>query len=748
MRARKAGGAGERRRSGMRAAVPGRWGPMRRALVLGGAILVSTGCGSRAETRHDPAPAASDAAAPALTTVASAAPAPAPAPGPLVRREGQALVRSPSEAALYLADEDHAALRRIALTAELTAPPPIVDPPTIHFGDATETRVELPGRPAQVFATADRVLVTLRDPGMLVVLSVGETPKEIGRVALPADAWGIALSPDAGAAYVTSAWTHQLSKVELGTLRVAWSIDVAREPRGVTVSADGKKVYVSHLVGADVTRVDVSAEPRVERVSLPADPLRTLGGDKSVSASLGYAAILSPDGRRLFVARQALGALWSWQGNGTVDVLSTVTGEPAAVTRAGKPFGQVTADELQMSSFWADHLGVIGVGGGDFAQPRTMVYRQKTRHLLVASEGQVRLVELDAMAAAPAVIVNRFYRLGGLAPEQPTKIQIPPHCGAPTGIALSADEDVAWVYCRSTDNVVAVRLTPDGARGARSEISFLANAAFHDKLSPWGPFAYVRLAVPAAPESLALGRRLFYDAEEPVVSGAMACAGCHPEGREDGHVWREAKRGATFGHFNAGPSLARRDERVEYGVARQTPMLVGRINPVGPYGWHAESATLVDRIKAGFELHRSNDLLTDGATMRMRAEPLAEFLRQGLVPPPREKREPSEQEIKGKAVFMSPRTACATCHVPTTDFTDRSAVPLRGFKALPLFDEDPKREYKVPSLLYVGSTAPYYHDGSEATLEDLVEHDQNRMGHTSHLSPEERAALVAYLRTL
>jgi hypothetical protein len=106
-------------------------------------------------------------------------------------------------------------------------------------------------------------------------------------------------------------------------------------------------------------------------------------------------------------------------------------------------------------------------------------------------------------------VVNRFYRLGGLAPEQPTEIQTPPHCGAPTGIALSADEDVAWVYCRTTDNVAAVRLTPDGTRGVSSEISYLADGAYHPRLSPWGPFAYAQLAVAETPADLALGRRPF-----------------------------------------------------------------------------------------------------------------------------------------------------------------------------------------------------------------------------------------------
>ncbi|MEP7126631.1 MAG: hypothetical protein ABJE95_37210, partial [Byssovorax sp.] len=683
--------------------------------------------------------------------VASASAAAPPAKAALVHREGQALVKAPNEAALYLADEDHSALRRVALTPDLTAAPEIADPPSIHFGDATEARVELPGHPAQVFATGDRVLVTVRDPGLLMVFSSGEAPRELGRVALPYDAWGLAVSADATTAYVTSAWSHKLTRVDLTALKVVWTLDVAREPRGVTVTADGARVYVSHLIGADLTQVDVAAEPKLTRVDFPADPLRTFAGDKTVTASLGYATILSPDGHRLFAARHALGALWSWQGNSTVDVFSTVTGAPAAAIRGGKPYGQASLEEIKNGISWADHAGSFAVGAGRFSQPRAMVYRSKTHHLLVASEGQAVLAELDALSLAPGVIINRFYRLGGLPPEEPTRIQIPPHCGAPSGVALSADEDIAWAYCRTTDNVVAVRLTPDGARGVSSEITYLANGAFHRKVSPWGPFAYAKLAVPEMKESLALGRRLFFDAEEPVMSGEQACSGCHPDGRDDGHVWREFKDSTSDSdpsHFRAGPSLAIGMEQQPYGVARQTPMLAGRVTAIGPYGWHAESATLVDRIKAGFQLHRPYRLSTDGATMRMRAEPIAEYLRTSLVAPPRDARERDEQEQKGKSLFESPKTRCITCHVVKSEFTDRSTTPLPGFRVLKYFEEDKRKDYKVPSLYYVGSTPPYYHDGSEATLDDLVEHNKDRMGHTSHLTAGERAELVAYLKTL
>jgi hypothetical protein len=642
----------------------------------------------------------------------------------------------------------------VELSADITAPPPIADPPEIRFGDAKETHVDLPGRPAQVLSLPGKILVTIRDPGLLVILEPGSM-KELGRVSVAADAWGVAVSPDAQAAFVTSAWTHTLTKIDLSAKKVLWSVETAREPRGVIVTQDGKSVYVNHLVGADLTKVDATANdaPNPQRIVLPPDPLNTFTGDKSVSASQGYALLLSPDGSRLYASRHALGALWGWNGNPTIDGLSVADDQPLAPARGGKPLGTLTVEELTMPSSWADRSGSIAGIATMSSQPRAMVYRKKTHHILSVSESMVVIDELDALSISPGTISNRRYRLGGLAPKEPTKIQIPPHCGAPSGIALSDDEDVAWVYCRTTDNVVAVRLTPDGDRSLNSETSFLARGAYHSKLSPWGPFAYVKLPAPAPPsEDYALGRRLYYDGTEPVMSGRQSCAGCHPDGRDDGHVWREHKpRWPDQNIFAAGPSITREvgsEEKPKYGVPRQTPMIAGRVKALGPYGWRSESATLVDRLKAGFGLHMGN-VVTDGATLRFRAEPISIFLRDGLVPPPHPERELTAQEAQGKAIFENPKTQCATCHAPKSEFTDRSTMPLRGFKTLPLFDEEKAPlGYKVPSLLFVGGTAPYYHDGSAPSLEELIEKNQDRMGHTMQLTADERAALVAYLKTL
>lgn len=671
------------------------------------------------------APARStDPSAPASESAASA-PAPPPRPKPPVR-EGGALVRSAAHEVLYLADEDHSVLCRLPYPLDV---------------QLLSNRIKLPGHPAQVLALADKILVTVRDPGLLMMFSPDEDIKELARIKLPADAWGLAISPDEKTAFVSSAWTHQVSAIDLeeNTMKLRWSVDVPREPRGLTVNNDGSAVYISHLVGPNLTKLTGLGQgaPTVQSVALPPDPARTRYNEK-LSASLGYSIVLSPDGNRLYTARHALGAVGesAWFGLGTVDVLSTVDDTPVLGPRGLPAFGTLTTGELTQGGVGYDSAGALPTSwDSTVAQPRAMVYRKSTNTILLISEGWDNLTELDAYSVAPALKALNRHVLGEKVPREAGKIQIPEVCGAPTGIALSEDESQAWIYCRSTNDVVMVHLYVDG------------------KPRPSEIMPSVRVTEENTSEQVALGRRLFYNGSESVVSGGLGCAGCHPEGRDDGHVWHEIPGPYNDKNnvFIAGTSMLENtgsDEKINPGVARQTPMIAGRVKAVGPYGWHSESATLVDRIKGGFGLHRWWSNKVDGKTARMRAEPLAAFVREGLVPPPREERELTDEEKRGQELFNSPRTGCATCHVPQTEYTDRAAIQLKQRPLAFNFAEDPNPAFKTPSLLYVVGTPPYYHDGSVATLEDLVRKNYDRMGKTSSLKPEEQNALIAFLKTL
>ncbi|MFO0762257.1 MAG: hypothetical protein U0359_37805 [Byssovorax sp.] len=446
------------------------------------------------------------------------------------------------------------------------------------------------------------------------------------------------------------------------------------------------------------------------------------------------------------MARHALGSLgWTtWFGSATVDVLATAGDTPVSPVRSAPG----------MTSY--DRMGSVKDRGGflpdttvvPFVQPRAMVYRASTSTLLVAGEGNDVLAELDAHAAAPALAPLHTYALAG--PKRRVDLyDFPTHgpkvpasaCGAPSGVALSADEGTAYVYCRATDGLALVplvdeRIGPTVRPYRRNETYMVA-----------------RLAESPLPEPEAEGRRLFYDATDPVVSGGLGCAGCHPEGRDDGFVWRElhADKDRQPSFVASASTLSSNEDPAAgktLGRPRQTPMLAGRVNATGPYGWLAESPDLVRRIRGGFALHRWFPFPTDATTQKMRAEPLAAFLRKGLVPPPSQTGPLSEAEQRGKAIFESDISGCTRCHDPATEYKNNLALPLFGRRAKGPYDADPEPVFKVPSLYYVGATAPYYHDGSTATLEELIEQNRDHMGVTSHLTRADQRDLVAYLKRI
>lgn len=697
-------------------------------LALAAAACSSGSPTAGADAGSADAGGAGAASSPDPRTAAARRPAPA--------REGGALARSARDDLLYVADEDHSVLRVVPLPLDRDRP-----------GAA----VALPGRPAQVLPLDGRVLATIRDPGLLLVLRPDPAAGlvEAARVALPADAWGIAITPDEKTAIVTSAWTAKVSAVDLESAAVKWTIDVAREPRGVAVLPDGSAAYVSHLVGADLTRIDgpsaAAGSPSARSVALPASPLRAPSAVR-LPASLGYALALSDDGRRLFAARHALGAMGhaSWFGAATVDVLLPGRDEPLAPAHHGNL--PVRKSDFAEQVITPDSvISLPGATVNPFTQPRALAYRKTARTLLVAGEGDDLVAELDAAAVDPTLAVVRTYKVGS---QHDPHLRVAGACGAPTGLALSADERTAWVFCRSTYDVVAIRLGDADAPVPAAAPD--AGAPTPPEGDP--PVALVHLADdPLGPEE-ASGRRLFYNATDLVTSGNLGCAGCHPEGRDDGHVWREATFRTADGelaNFVARPELIP-DMAKKKGFPRRTPMLAGNVKAAGPYGWHGESEDLPARLRGGFGLHRWGGLPQghDPNGLIARSHHLAAFIRKGLVPPPRPEVAEDARVKRGREIFTSEEARCARCHVPDTDYTDRTVYPMAKRPPPAGYDDEPRNDFKTPSLRFVAGRPPYLHDGRHRTLADLIERNADWMGKTSHLSPEDRAALVAFLETL
>lgn len=704
-----------------------------------------------------------DVAAPSASASASAAPIVESKPLKPSTREGSSVTRAPQDDVLFLADEDHRAIRIV--------PFPVNE-------NSVVSTIELPGRPAQIVASRDRVFVTIREMpegggGVLFFQRDGKVGlKETARVTIAADAWGIALSPDESFIAVTSAWAARVSIVDLTKAKVRSVVEVAREPRGITILPDGKRAYVSHLVGAGITRIgDVDGpSPDVKKFDLPAAFYR---GRENTGAALGYTVVSSPRGERLFFPRHAFGmAIGDWFGAAAIDVWLPGTDAPivppATTMSSSLPPRRNTLRVVnQTGRSWDeefDYTSGLEAGANTFIQPRAAVYRSTERTLIVASEGTDKLVEFDALMQDPTYGLVNTYQI---TQHENKFYDVATTCGAPSGITLSANEQTAYVYCRSTDDLAVVRLKGRKVGGITA------------------PPMTVRLVErknTPEDESFQLGRALYFNATDGVTSGLLSCAGCHPDGRDDGHVWHEThfksdsfqedfvnfmsgvdsfdairdRATMSMGYGCSGPVafeiLDVTKDEYEWvngmGFPRQTPMLAGRVAAPGPYGWHGESEDLTKRLVDGFGLHRWR--LGEGTldNRRARAGHLAKFVREGLVPPEATKRELNDEEKKGKAIFESEKAQCARCHVPATGFTDRVPIPVGEPPAIKGFAPEKNIAYKTPSLMYVRGTAPYFHDGRYESLLALVEKNPDTMGKTMHLTAEEKKALVAYLETL
>jgi mono/diheme cytochrome c family protein len=197
----------------------------------------------------------------------------------------------------------------------------------------------------------------------------------------------------------------------------------------------------------------------------------------------------------------------------------------------------------------------------------------------------------------------------------------------------------------------------------------------------------------------------------PLNPNNVTCATCHPDGGSDG-----------INHGNQPPPIFGADD-------------------TAPYGWKGSQASLTITIEATFQAHSQfGGAIPTGAVADMLAyfgahdAPESPFLEDGQL---------SAAAQAGQLVFEGP-AHCADCHVaPVFIPAPPDSPTIAGGIGTGLVPVN------VPSLRGVWTTEPYLHDGSRATLMDvLLNNPGNQHGTTTTLSAQQRADLVAWLQSL
>ncbi len=263
---------------------------------------------------------------------------------------------------------------------------------------------------------------------------------------------------------------------------------------------------------------------------------------------------------------------------------------------------------------------------------------------------------------------------------------------------------------------------------------------------------------PTTPEKVELGKLLFF---EPRLSstGALSCASCHQP--EHGFASPDRRSKIATGQLNLRhtPSLYNTAYQQSWAWDGNMPVIEALILS----HWKGQLAAAPDVVAAelprapGYAARFARAFEAGTATRDHVVEALAAFVRTiRSGDSPWDRREAGETDavsadaLAGFRIFTE-RAGCATCHTPPL-YTDNQ------FHARGVGDEkDPGRArvtadsrhtgaFKTPGLRGLSETAPYFHDGSAATLELAVDHE---LVHSERpLSPEERRQLIEFLRAL
>jgi hypothetical protein len=614
-----------------------------------------------------------------------------------------------------------------AATGQKPPPPPsnppiILSPPTPLFGGQTvQSEHSVPVIGGTLLVTRDGQTIVAADPDRDAVFLIDEASRVVKKVSLSrGDEPGrIAEGPD-GTLFVALRRAGALVVIDARSAAVVQRAAVCASPRGVAYDAKSASLYVACRSGQLLT-LDAPTLSRKRTLQLDTDLRDVIVREHDLVVTRFMSAevmVIADDGR---VSRRAKppsacgDATVAYRAlslpNGQVALAHQISSNEAVGAGPGGygsggscGFGLVSRllsmvdTETPTGAGLSSDLGEAGSPGATFDPEPEVGYSPMTfRSSLLPGAGPLD-VAFDTQGTRMATIA-----LNAELTIAPHEGQIVEHPGAPDraatlwlspwGAAAEAvGVEVNVASFRLPGQPVAVAFSAAGKYIVQSREP--ATLAFEDGTS-----------LSLSDESHADSGHLMFHMNSGI---GIACASCHPEGGDDGHVWRL-------------PEGLRRTMPLEGGVMQRAP-----------FHWDGalgDMSTLVSAVMVS----RMGLPQTPSA---QQIAALSAFLEQLPALPPADGLDAAAVK-RGEALFRRADVACASCH-SGPQFTDNR-----------LADVGTGGSFVTPTLLGVGLRPGLFHDGCAKSIVERF----GVCGGTAHgkpelLSADERADLIAFLRSL
>jgi YVTN family beta-propeller protein len=555
-----------------------------------------------------------------------------------------------------------------------------------------------------------------------------DSAKVVGSIHVGHIPRGIALSADTRRLYVTNSWSDTVSVIDTASREVVQTLPTGFEPTGVVVDKSGATLYVANRLSGDVSVVDLASGQEIKRL---------LAGRGASYLSL------SPDGKWIYCTHiyPNTGAFRS-EPNSEITVIDTSTrrvvdrkplhnvagmfhlaasadGKLVAVAQL-RPKNLVPLAHVEHGAVFGDSLTLFGddVGGTVqipideidryYALPWGVVITPDKSKIFLTTAGSQSVTAIDVPQLLKTVSTRHQSFTNDLSASAEYVSARIPVGHNPRGVALSPDGKRLYVANRLDDTLSMI------------DTETLKVASTID------------LGGPKNIDALRRGERLFYTAEFS-FQGQFGCSNCHLDATIDGLQWDLEPDG--FGKDIV-------DNRSLENLAGTEPFKWNGGNADMPTECGPRTEKFFFRSQS-FTQQQLTDLVTFVYSLPYR--PNRYRLANGELTPAQERGKAIfERTTTKKKVAIAEGNQCTYCH-SSPKYTNQNQIDVGSGK---LTDRSPVID--VPQLSNVTYSAPYLHDGSAKTLEEIwtIYNPKDTHGVTNDLTKDELNDLIEYLATL
>jgi YVTN family beta-propeller protein len=548
---------------------------------------------------------------------------------------------------------------------------------------------------------------------------------------------GIALSPSGDRLFVTNSWDDTVSVIDTRMLSVVATWSTGAEPSGVVENHAGKLLFVADRISSDVAVLDA----------------QTGAEEKRLMAGRGASYLtLSPDGNRIYATHIYPNIPLQRTGP---EVRSAPESEITVIDAARA----VVTDRIPLHSiagvfhlaFSADgRLGAVAEyhpknlvplahleHGGAFAYTLTLFGAD------VGKPVEIPLDELDRYASQPFGVAiapdkSRLYvTIGGsecvLAIDVPRLLRFIHARPRPASGSFAQDLSASANYVAARipvgHNPRGLALSRDGSR------LFVANR-LEDTISVIDTrLARVVFTIPLdGPKTVNVlrhGEQTFYSARYS-FQGQISCSSCHIDSTYDALTWDLEPDG--------------------FGRDIVANRLLEDVKGTEPYKWNGGNPDIPTECGPRTEKYFWRSETYDDLTLT----DLVVYIR-SLPPRPNRWRLPGYEltpaQERGKAIFeravdkfgkpIPELNRCSYCH------SGKKGTNQKSFDVGTRSPSDDSGLFDTPQLTNVALVAPYMHDGSARSLEEIwtIFNPGDKHGRTNDLTKDELNDLIEYLRT-